>query len=73
MLLHMTAQTQTKPGTGLIKGGLFVVGLWVVVLLIGVASGGDTLKITHLVIPFIGLVLAGVGFARRILHAVESR
>lgn len=59
-----------KPGTGLIKAGLAlaVVG---VLFTIAVLSAGGNLVPMWLVL--IGLVLAGIGFAQRVLHALERR
>lgn len=61
---------QTKPGTGLIKAGL---GLAVVGILFTVAvlSAGGNAVTLWLVLA--GLVLAGIGFAQRLLHALERR
>lgn len=58
----------TRPGTNLIKIGL---GLVVVVLLftLAVVAGGGRPVLLWLVVP--GLALAAIGFARRVLAALE--
>ena len=65
-------KTKKKPGTGLMNGGLFVAGIGVF-LLIAVFSSGGAPTLLVWALPFIGLVLAGIGFAKRILAAIESR
>jgi hypothetical protein len=61
---------QTKPGTGLIKVGL-VLAVVGILFTIAVVSAGGNLVPMWLVLA--GLVLAGIGFAQRVLHALERR
>jgi integral membrane sensor domain MASE1 len=60
----------TKPGTGLIKVGL-VLAVVGILFTIAVVSAGGNLVPLWLVLA--GLVLAGIGFAQRVLHALERR
>lgn len=72
MLLRMTTQTTNRPGTSLAKGGLFFAGLMVLVMVVSLTNGGHLTAWT--VGAFLlGVLLAAVGFARRVLHAVETR
>jgi dipeptide/tripeptide permease len=68
--MTQTGEVTQRPGTTLIKLGL---GLAVVGLLftIAVVSAGGNLVPMWLVL--LGLVLAGIGFAQRVLHALEKR
>ena len=61
-----------KPGTGLMRVGLLV-GLIGVFLLIAVFSSGGAPTLLVWALPFAGLLLAAIGYARRMLAAVESR
>jgi hypothetical protein len=65
-----TGEVTNRPGTALIKIGLLlaVVG---VLFTIAVVSAGGNLVTMWLVLA--GLVLAGIGFGRRVLAALERR
>lgn len=60
----------TKPGTGLIKVGLVLAVIGVLFTIAVVSAGGN---LAPLWLVLIGLVLAGIGFAQRVLHALERR
>lgn len=61
-----------KPGSGLIGAGLLVAGIAVFVALIAINSTGSTGAFVWAML-IIGLILAGIGFAQRILAALENR
>lgn len=67
----MTTTTQkkvTKPGTTLMRVGLAMVILGIILtLLTGVAAPGQALLILA------GIILVIVGYARRVLAAIERR
>lgn len=50
-----------------------LVGIIGVFLLVAVFSSGGTPTLLVWALPFVGLLLACIGFAKRILAAVESR
>lgn len=52
------------------KAGLFIAALGFVMAIVIVAGGG---KPNLLWLGLAGLVLAGIGYARRVLHALERR
>lgn len=58
----------TKPGTTTIRIGLALAALWLVLMILGPAMGQTSLNAGPLLI---GLVVAAVGYARRVLAAVE--
>ena len=64
--------TAKKPGTGLIATGLFLSGLALFIVvamaMMGMVAGGIVWPMFIL-----GLILAAIGFARRVLVALESR
>lgn len=61
---------ETKPGTALIKIGLLLAVVGIVFTIAVVSAGGN---LVPLWLTLIGLVLAGIGFAQRVLHALERR
>lgn len=65
-----TVGTQKKkvPGKNLVSAGLFIAGLGLLVVFMAVLGGGDARAWW---IILIGLVLAGIGFAQRIVAALE--
>lgn len=70
----MTSRMDRKPGTVLIGVGLVVFALWAVAFVIGLTQDQDTdPQLQHFVVPALALLLAGIGYARRLLHAVENR
>lgn len=69
----MNSQTQTRPkGSVLTAIGLGVVILGVILGVLAAVSGGAPTGGTFSVI-LIGLVLAAIGFAARVLAALERR
>jgi hypothetical protein len=68
--MTQAGEVANRPGTALIKIGL---GLAVVGLLftVAVVSAGGNMVTMWLVLA--GLVLAGIGFGRRVLAALERR
>ena len=64
--------TAKKPGTGLITSGLFLsaLALFIVIAMamMGMVAGGIVWPMFIL-----GIILAGIGFARRVLAALENR
>lgn len=64
--------TKKKPGTGLTSAGLFIAGIGLFLVLISVFSGGAGAPLTWLMVG-LGLILAAIGFAQRMLAAAESR
>jgi hypothetical protein len=68
--MTQTGEETKKPGTGLMKAGLFIAALGFVMAIVIVAGGG---KPNLLWLGLAGLVLAGIGYARRVLHALERR
>jgi hypothetical protein len=61
---------KTKPGTGLIKAGLLIAVIGVLFTIAVVSAGGN---LVPLWLVLIGLVLSGIGFAQRVLAALERR
>jgi len=68
--MTQTGEVTKRPGIGLIQGGLMLAFAGVL-LTIAILSGGGNANGLWLVL--IGLVLAGIGFARRVLHALENK
>jgi len=68
--MTQTGEETRRPGTALIKVGL-VLAMVGVLFTIAVLSAGGNLVPLWLVL--IGLVLAGIGFAQRVLAALERR
>lgn len=64
--------TKKKPGNGIMVTGL-VLAVIGALFLIAIISGGGSPTVAVWAVPLIGAVLAVVGFAMRILAAVESR
>lgn len=52
------------------RAGLFMAALGLIMAVVIVAGGG---KPNLLWLALAGLVLAGIGYARRVLHALERR
>lgn len=77
-------QKQQRPGTGLITAGLVVIVLGLVLLVVNLTNpvsnyvAGVGMVTTQkpsagaIILPIVGILLAGIGFARRILAAVEK-
>ena len=73
--MHMTTSVEAhtrKPGTTLMGAGLLLAACSALLIVAVVASGGSVALVPVLGI-LLGLVLAVTGFARRLLHAVETR
>lgn len=68
--MTQTGEVAKRPGTLLIQIGLLLAGVGLV-LAIMIISGGGTGQVLWLTLA--GLVLAGIGFARRVLHALENK
>lgn len=70
----MTTQQETrrKPGTLTTTLGLCLAGLSLLLVILIVSGGGSATVFTIGGI-FVGLVIAGIGFARRVLAALEKR
>jgi len=66
------APTKTRPGTGLIKAGIIIaaIGLLLTAFFAAAAHIASPLAIVILVA---GLILAGAGFGRRVLAALENK
>lgn len=61
-----------RPGSGLLQTGLLLVFLGTIIA-IYLAVAGGTISGLAILIIIVGIVLAIVGFARRLLAAVEGR
>ena len=61
-----------KPGTRMTGAGLFIAGVGSFILAVALFGGG-TLSMGVVMIIVAGLIIAGIGFARRVLAALESR
>jgi hypothetical protein len=72
MLLHMTTQAQKTPGNTLMASGALVAGVFLLLIVAAITTGGGPAPVTVGGV-LIGLLLVAVGFARRILAAVERR
>lgn len=68
--MTQTGEDIKKPGTGLMKAGL-IIAVAALVMTIAIVSGGGKPNLLWLVLG--GLVLAGIGYARRVLAALERR
>jgi hypothetical protein len=68
--MTQTGEETKKPGTGLMKAGLFIAAVGLVMLIVILANGGKA-NLIWLVVA--GLVMAGIGYARRVLAALERR
>ena len=68
--MTQTGEETKKPGTGLMKAGL-ILAVAALVMTIAIVSGGGKPNLLWLVLG--GLVLAGIGYARRVLAALERR
>lgn len=67
-----TPKTQARPGTGLMKAGLLLAFLGGLIAVYLATVPPHTISGLAVLILVVGLVLAGVGFARRLLAAVEK-
>jgi hypothetical protein len=61
-----------KPGSTITGTGLVIAAIGVILLIAGVVGSGSGSVLSVLLIAA-GLIVAGIGFARRVLAAVESR
>lgn len=61
-----------KPGSGLIAGGLFLAGIALFLIVVVLSMGGSLTPVTAGAF-LLGLLLAAIGFGRRVLAALESR
>lgn len=69
MMLFMSTVTTKRPGTELVRVGLFLVVIGVVLAIATMAAGGNA---TLGWISVLGLLMAAIGFAQRILAALEK-
>ncbi|GAA1774526.1 hypothetical protein GCM10009767_35670 [Kocuria aegyptia] len=72
MLSHMATETEKTPGNMLMASGALVAGLFLLLIIAAITTGGGPAPITVGGV-LLGLLLVVVGFARRILAAVEKR
>jgi hypothetical protein len=61
-----------KPGSRITGAGLVIAAIGAILLIAGIVGSGSGSILSVLLIAA-GLVVAGIGYARRILAAVESR
>lgn len=61
-----------KPGALAARSGLWIAGV-AAFLLVAVTLGGGTLSLGLVAIVMAGLVIAGIGFAIRVVAALENR
>jgi hypothetical protein len=61
-----------KPGALVARSGLWIAGI-AAFLLIAVTLGGGTVSLGLIAIVAAGLVIAGIGFAIRVVAALENR
>lgn len=69
MMLCMTETTARRPGRNLIQVGLLLVVIGVILAMLSASSGGDGRLMW---VSAAGLLMAGIGFAQRLLAAVEK-
>lgn len=68
--MTQTGEVTNRPGTALIKIGLVLAVVGVLFTIAVVSAGGN---LVPLWLVLIGLVLAAIGFAQRVLAALEKR
>ncbi|MGO4583645.1 hypothetical protein AB4Z38_07120 [Arthrobacter sp. 2RAF6] len=69
----MTTDTGVrKPGSRLTGAGLVIAVIGAILLIAGIIGSGSISAFSAAIVV-VGLVVAGVGFARRVLAALESR
>jgi hypothetical protein len=68
--MTQTGEETKRPGTGMMRAGLYVAVAGLLMLIVILANGGKP-NLIWLVLG--GLVLAGIGYARRVLAALERR
>lgn len=61
-----------RPGSRITGAGLLIAAIGVILLIAGVVGSGSVSAFSAVII-FAGLIVAGIGFARRVLAALESR
>lgn len=66
----MNQKTATRPGTTTIRIGLALAAMGLVIVMVVVSGGGDP---RALWMVLLGLVVAAVGFGRRVLAALEDK
>lgn len=66
----MTEKKKSKPGSVLIGIGLTIAAVVTLLLIAVVSTGGDARTWPGIVV---GLVIAGIGFAMRVLNALENK
>lgn len=71
-MTNVGERTEKKPGSGVMSLGLSLAGLGTL-FAVAILSGGGMPTMVVWAVPIIGVVLAIIGFARRLLAAVESR
>jgi hypothetical protein len=68
--MTQTGEVTKKPGTGMMRSGLIIAAVGLVMAIVIISGGG---KPNMLWMAAAGLVLAGIGYARRVLYALERR
>lgn len=71
-MTNVGERTAKKPGTPIMWAGVAIAALGLVLVLLSVSSGGAGAPLTWGMVA-VGAVLAIIGFAMRILAAVERR
>ena len=71
-MTNVGERTQKKPGAGIMLSGLIVAAVGLVLVVLVFSSGGAPTIFVWAVL-LVGIVLAVIGFAMRILAAVERR
>lgn len=66
----MSAQKNARPGTTTIRAGLALAVVWIVIAVVVSAVEGYQLLMWPVVV---GLVIAAIGFCRRVLAALENK
>lgn len=63
-------EVKKKPGSGIMQAGIVIAVIGAVLVLISVVSGGAGAPLSWGLVT-VGVILAGVGYAMRMLKAVE--
>lgn len=71
-MTNVGERTEKKPGSRVMFLGLVIAGIGAL-FAVAILSGGGTPTLAVWVVPIVGAVLAIIGFAKRLLAAVESR
>lgn len=60
-----------KPGSRTAGAGLLIAAIGAILLIAGMVGGGPSALSVLVIVA--GLIVAGIGFARRVLRALENR